>query len=82
MPWTTGLNETAFVFVGWSGLLLFPTAYLAHWWLAYWDNVSLRVGILTGWQVPSYLEGANFPYCSSFYSSRCYGSFSYASLGS
>ena len=29
MSWMTELNETAFVFVGWSGLLLFPTAYMA-----------------------------------------------------
>jgi hypothetical protein len=45
------LKRDRFVFVGWSGLLLFPTAYLAHWWLAYWDNVSLQVGTPTGWRL-------------------------------
>ena len=29
MSWMTGLKRDRFVFVGWSGLLLFPTAYLA-----------------------------------------------------
>ena len=29
MSWMTELKRDRFVFVGWSGLLLFPTAYLA-----------------------------------------------------
>ena len=46
------LKRDRFVFVGWSGLLLFPTAYLAiggSWALVL---LSLRRGTPTGWQVP------------------------------
>ena len=47
----TGLREIVSVFVGWSGLLLFPTAYLAIGGYPL-GLLSSRVGILTGWQVP------------------------------
>ena len=39
-----------FVFVGWSGLLLFPTAYMAiggH----YWHDVCYKAGIPMGWRL-------------------------------
>ena len=36
MSWMTELKRDRFVFVGWSGLLLFPTAYLAIGGPAYW----------------------------------------------
>ena len=80
MSLMTGLKRDRFVFVGWSGLLLFPTAYLAIGGWAYWDCfrhelVYSRVGkFLSG--------GCKLSYCGSFYSSRRYGSFSSASLGS
>ena len=53
------LKRDRFVFVGWSGLLLFPTAYLAI------GGSSLLVRrLLQGWYThglaTSYLEGANF----------------------
>jgi len=31
------LKRDRFVFIGWSGLLLFPTSYLARW-MVYWYN--------------------------------------------
>ena len=44
------LKRDRFVFIGWSGLLLFPTSYLA---VGGWFTVqhSLHHGILTDWQV-------------------------------
>ena len=52
------LKRDRFVFVGWSGLLLFPTAYLA---LGGWLTGTTFV---TSWYThglaSSYLEGANF----------------------
>ena len=58
MSWMTGLKRDRFVFVGWSGLLLFPTAYLAIGGLAYWHD--LCYGWYTHGLASSYLEGANF----------------------
>ena len=48
--WMTEEKRDRFVFVGWSGLLLFPTAYLAIGGSAYWYNfryvvVYPRVGV-------------------------------------
>jgi photosystem II P680 reaction center D2 protein len=52
------LRRDRFVFVGWSGLLLFPTAYLA---LGGWLTGTTFV---TSWYThglaSSYLEGCNF----------------------
>ena len=52
------LRRDRFVFVGWSGLLLFPTAYLA---LGGWLTGTTFV---TSWYThglaTSYLEGCNF----------------------
>ena len=52
------LKRDRFIFVGWSGLLLFPTAYLA---LGGWLTGTTFV---TSWYThgiaSSYLEGANF----------------------
>ena len=39
------LKRDRFVFVGWSGLLLFPTAYLAIGGWAYWHNFRNEPGI-------------------------------------
>ena len=33
------LRRDRFVFVGWSGLLLFPCAYYGIRWLVYWYNI-------------------------------------------
>ena len=69
----TGLREIVSFLLVWSGLLLFPTAYLAIGGWAYWDCfrhelVYSRVGkFLSG--------GCKLSYCGSFYSSRRYGSF-------
>ena len=58
MSLTTGLKRDRFVFVGWSGLLLLPTAYLA---IGGWATGTTFV---TSWYThglaSSYLEGANF----------------------
>ena len=57
MSWMTDLKRDRFVFVGWSGLLLFPTAYLAI-------GGSTGTTFVTSWYThglaSSYLEGANF----------------------
>ena len=53
------LKRDRFVFVGWSGLLLFPTAYLAIGGWALLGLLSSRVGFTHG-LASSYLEGANF----------------------
>ena len=54
----TELKRDRFVFVGWSGLLLFPTAYLAI------GGNFTGTTFVTSWYThglaSSYLEGANF----------------------
>ena len=45
------LKRDRFVFVGWSGLLLFPTAYMAIGEPAYWHDVCYKAGIPTGWRL-------------------------------
>ena len=58
MSWMTGLKRDRFVFVGWSGLLLFPTAYLAiGGWLT---GTTFATSWYTHGLASSYLEGANF----------------------
>ena len=58
MSWMTELKRDRFVFVGWSGLLLFPTAYLAI------GGALTGTTFVTSWYThglaSSYLEGANF----------------------
>ena len=58
MSLMTGLKRDRFVFVGWSGLLLFPTAYLAI------GGQLTGTTFVTSWYThglaSSYLEGANF----------------------
>ena len=52
------LKRDRFVFVGWSGLLLFPTAYLAlGGWLT---GTTFATSWYTHGLASSYLEGANF----------------------
>ena len=52
------LKRDRFVFVGWSGLLLFPTAYLAiGGWLT---GTTFATSWYTHGLATSYLEGANF----------------------
>ena len=52
------LKRDRFVFIGWSGLLLFPTAYLAAggWFTA----TSFVTSFFTHGLVTSYLEACNF----------------------
>ena len=58
MSWMTELKRDRFVFVGWSGLLLLPTAYLAI------GGELTGTTFVTSWYThglaSSYLEGANF----------------------
>ena len=55
------LKRDRFVFVGWSGLLLFPTAYLAiGGWLT---GTTFVTSWYTHGLASSYLEGANFLTC-------------------
>ena len=52
------LKRDRFVFVGWSGLLLFPTAYMAiGGWLT---GTTFVTSWYTHGLASSYLEGANF----------------------
>ena len=52
------LKRDRFVFVGWSGILLFPTAYLAiGGWLT---GTTFVTSWYTHGLASSYLEGANF----------------------
>ena len=52
------IKRDRFVFVGWSGLLLFPTAYLAiGGWLT---GTTFATSWYTHGLASSYLEGANF----------------------
>ena len=52
------LKRDRFVFVGWSGLLLFPCAYLAIG--AWFTGTSFVTSWYTHGLVSSYLEGCNF----------------------
>ena len=49
----TELKRDRFVFVGWSGLLLFPTAYLAIGGLKPLVLLLLRRGTPTDWRLPT-----------------------------
>ena len=58
MSLMTELKRDRFVFVGWSGLLLLPTAYLAiGGWLT---GTTFVTSWYTHGLASSYLEGANF----------------------
>ena len=58
MSLMTGLNATALSLWGWSGLLLFPTAYMAiGGWLT---GTTFVTSWYTHGLATSYLEGANF----------------------
>lgn len=72
------LKRDRFVFIGWSGLLLFPTAYLAAggWFTA----TTFVTSFFTHGLVTSYLEACNFNSCS-FNSSQLYGPFITTTLG-
>jgi photosystem II P680 reaction center D2 protein len=37
------LKRDRFVFIGWSGLLLFPTAYLSVGGLVHWDHIRNKL---------------------------------------
>jgi len=73
------LRRDRFVFVGWSGLLLFPCAYLA---LGGWLTGTTFV---TSWYThglaSSYLEGCNFFDSSCFYSFKCCRTFFIVFMG-
>ena len=74
------LRRDRFVFVGWSGLLLFPCAYFA---LGGWLTGTTFV---TSWYThglaSSYLEGCNFLNSSCINSSKQYGTLFIIALGS
>ena len=52
MSLMTGLKRDRFVFVGWSGLLLLPTAYLAIGGQLT-GTTFVTAGTLTGWRLPT-----------------------------
>jgi len=65
--------------VGWSGLLLFPTAYLA---LAGWlTGTTFATSWYTHGIASSYLEGCNFSHRSGEHPGRCDGPQPVAALG-
>ena len=58
MSWMTGLNAIVLSLLGWSGLLLLPTAYLSiGGWLT---GTTFVTSWYTHGLATSYLEGANF----------------------
>ena len=59
MSSTIGLREIVSFLLSWSGLLLFPTAYLAIGGWLYWYNFRYERWFTHG-LASSYLEGANF----------------------
>jgi photosystem II P680 reaction center D2 protein len=52
------LKRDRFVFIGWSGLLLFPTAYLSLG--AWFTGTTFVTSFFTHGLATSYLEGCNF----------------------
>ena len=52
------LKRDRFVFIGWSGLLLFPTAYLSVG--AWFTGTSFVTSLFTHGLASSYIEGCNF----------------------
>jgi photosystem II P680 reaction center D2 protein len=52
------LKRDRFVFIGWSGILLFPTAYLAIG--AWFTGTTFVTSLFTHCLATSYLEGCNF----------------------
>ena len=58
MSWMTGLKRDRFVFVGWSGLLLFPLLILQL--VAGLTGTTFVTSWYTHGLASSYLEGANF----------------------
>ena len=73
------LKRDRFVFVGWSGLLLFPCAYMA---LGGWLTGTTFV---TSWYThgiaSSYLEGCNFPHRCGFHPGGLHGPQPSAAVG-
>ena len=52
------LKRDRFVFIGWSGFLLFPTAYFSNWtWLT---GTTFVTSCFTHRLATSYSEGCNF----------------------
>ena len=67
------LKRDRFVFIGWSGLLLFPCAYLAlGGWLT---GITFVTSWYTHGLASSFLEGCNFLNCCGFFTSKQYGTF-------
>ena len=74
------LKRDRFVFIGWSGLLLFPCAYMAvGGWLT---GTTFVTSWYTHGLASSYLEGANFFDRGRFHSRRQHGSLPAAAVGS
>ena len=65
------LKRDRFLFIGWSGLLLFPTAYLSvGGWLT---GTTFVTSWFTHGLVTSYLEGCNFITAAVSTPSNCMG---------
>jgi len=62
------LKRDRFVFVGWSGILLFPTAYLAAG--GWFTGTTFVTSWYTHGLASSYLEGCNYLNSSCFYTSK------------
>jgi photosystem II P680 reaction center D2 protein len=65
------LKRDRFVFIGWSGILLFPTAYLAVG--AWFTATSFVTSFFTHGLATSYLEGSNFLTAAASTPSNCMG---------
>jgi hypothetical protein len=73
------LKRDRFVFIGWSGLILFPTSYLSVG--SWFTGTSFITSWFTHGLASSYIEGYNFNLLY-FDSVKLYGSFFIITLGS
>merc|ERR1712060_434717 len=65
------LKRDRFIFIGWSGILLFPTAYLSVG--SWFTGTSFVTSWFTHGLASSYLEGCNFLTVSVSTPSNCMG---------
>ena len=73
------LKRDRFVFIGWSGILLFPCAYLT---IGYWFTGTYFIfSWFTHGLASYYIEGCNFITAATSTPSNCMGPLSSPSLG-
>merc|ERR1711972_763115 len=73
------LKRDRFIFIGWSGILLFPTSYLSAG--SWFTGTSFVTSWFTHGLASSYLEGCNFFNSVDINTIKLYGTFIIITMG-